>query len=83
MIVAISSDGRYMINKTPVSGKTVDAMVLALGNAAKAGPESVIVISADASAAHQSVITVMEAARRAGLHHITFATQTSAQAARK
>ena len=83
VIVAISSDGRYMINKTPVAGKTVDAMVLALGNAAKAGPDSVIVISADASAAHQSVITVMEAARRAGLHPITFATQTSAQAARK
>jgi len=83
VIVAISSDGRYMINKTPIAGKSVDAMVIALGNAAKGGPESVIVISADAAAAHQSVITVMEAARRANLTHITFATQSSAQAGRK
>ena len=39
-----------------------------------------VIISADASATHQSVITVMEAARRAGLTQITFATQSSAQA---
>ena len=36
-----------------------------------------VIISADASATHQSVINVMEAARQAGLVHITFATQTS------
>jgi biopolymer transport protein ExbD len=38
-----------------------------------------VVISADASAKHQSVVTVMEAARRAGLNQITFATQSSTQ----
>ena len=35
----------------------------------------VIVISADAAATHQSVINVMDAARRAGLVQVTFATQ--------
>ena len=35
---------------------------------------------ADATAPHQAVITVMEAARRVGLSHITFATQSSASA---
>ena len=49
-------------------------------SAAKAGKDSVVIISADATATHQSVITVMEAARRVGLSQITFATQTSAQA---
>lgn len=39
-----------------------------------------IIISADASATHQSVITVMEAARRSGFTQITFATQSTAQA---
>jgi tetraacyldisaccharide 4'-kinase len=38
----------------------------------------VVIISADATAPHQSVITVMEAARRVGLTQITFATQSSA-----
>jgi biopolymer transport protein ExbD len=37
----------------------------------------VIIINADANATHQSVIHVMEAARQAGLVHITFATQTT------
>jgi biopolymer transport protein ExbD len=40
----------------------------------------VVIISADASAPHQAVVTVMEAARRVGLSQITFATQTPASA---
>jgi biopolymer transport protein ExbD len=55
----------------------------ALTDAAKAGKDSVIIISADAAAPHQSVITVMEAARRSGLTQITFATQSSAQAGKR
>jgi biopolymer transport protein ExbD len=81
VIVAVSSDGRYMINKNLVPGKGIDQLAAAIGEAAKAGKDSVIIISADASATHQSVITVMEAARRQGLTQITFATQSSAQAA--
>jgi biopolymer transport protein ExbD len=80
VIVAVSSDGRYSINKSPVPGRSVDAIGTALVEAAKAGKESVIIISADALASHQSVITVMEAARRVGLSQITFAAQSSAQA---
>ncbi|MDQ3060684.1 MAG: biopolymer transporter ExbD [Pseudomonadota bacterium] len=80
VIVAVSSDGRYMINKTLVEGRGVEALGAALAEAAKAGKDSVIIISADASATHQSVITVMEAARRQGLTQITFATQNAAQA---
>ncbi len=80
VIVAVSSDGRYMINKTAVEGRTIEALSAALIQAAKAGKDSVIIISADASATHQAVITVMEAARRSGLTQITFATQSAAQA---
>ena len=81
VIVAVSSDGRYSIRGTPVQGRSVDAVAQALTQAAQAGKDSVVIISADAAATHQSVITVMEAARRSGLDHITFATQSSAQAA--
>src|SRR5881398_2150468 len=38
--------------------------------------EPVVIINADANATHQSVVHVMEAARLAGLVHITFATQS-------
>jgi biopolymer transport protein ExbD len=83
VIVAIASDGRYMVNKQPVTGRNTEAVASALSEAAKAGKETVIIISADATATHQSVITVMEAARRIGLNQITFATQSSATAGSK
>ena len=80
VIVAVSSDGRYMINKTLVEGRSIESLGAALVLAAKAGKDSVIIISADASSTHQAVITVMEAARRYGFTQITFATQSAAQA---
>ena len=79
VIVAVSSDGRYMINRTLVEGRSVEALGAALAQAAKAGKDSVIIISADASATHQSVISVMEAARTQGLTQITFAAQGKPQ----
>ena len=80
VIVAVAADGRYAVNKTGVEGKSVDAVALALRSAASAGKDSVVIISADATAPHQSVVTVMEAARRVGLTQITFATQSTAGA---
>ncbi|MEO5797003.1 MAG: biopolymer transporter ExbD [Rhodoferax sp.] len=77
IIVAVSSDGRYAINKGPVDGRSIEALSLALVNAAHGSKDMVVIISADASATHQSVITVMEAARRSGLNQITFATQAT------
>jgi len=82
VIVLIGSDGRYVINKVPLEGRSVDVVAAGLLNAAKAGPESMVIISADANATHQSVMTVMEAARRTGLTQMTFAAQSSAQAGR-
>ena len=80
VLVTVSSDGTYTVNKIPVAGISLDSLAAALTEGAKAGKESVVIISADASAKHQAVVTVMEAARRAGLTQITFATQSSAQA---
>lgn len=80
VIVAVAADGRYAINKTTLEGRQVDQVARALADAATAGLNSVVIISADASAPHQSVVTVMEAARRVGLSQITFATQSSATA---
>ena len=80
IIVAISSDGRYSVNKKLVQGRGMDALATALVEGAKAGKDSIIVISADATATHQSVVAVMEAARRHGLNQITFATQATGSA---
>jgi len=82
VIVAVSADGRYSINKAVLPDRSVETVAAALAAASGGAKDNVVIISADASAAHQSVITVMEAARRAGLMQITFATQSAAQAGR-
>lgn len=82
VLVTVTSDGRYTVNKTAVYGNGVDTLSASLKNAAQAGQagkDTVVIISADASAAHQSVVSVMEAARRAGLTQITFATQPTSR----
>ena len=83
LIVSVSSDGAYSINSTAVVGRSPEVLASAIQAATSAGKDTVVVINADASAKHQSVITVMEAARRAGLTQITFATQPSTGAARR
>ena len=80
VIVTVSADGRYTVNKAAVADRNVNTVAAALGAAATGGKESVVIISADASSPHQAVVTVMEAARRAGLMQITFAAQSTAQA---
>jgi biopolymer transport protein ExbD len=77
LIVAVNAEGDYTVDKTPVKGRDMPAISEAIAQAAKGGPDTVVIISADANAKHQSVVSVMEAARRAGLSQITFATQSS------
>jgi biopolymer transport protein ExbD len=75
VIVTVSSDGRYAINQAVLEGVGVEQLTQALNAAAQNDREMVVVISADATSTHQSVINVMDAARRAGLAQITFTTQ--------
>ena len=60
----------------PLATTDVAAISAALQRAAGSQKEPVIVINADAKAAHQSVVDVMQAAQMAGYPHISFATQT-------
>ncbi len=80
VLVTVASDGRYTVNKQAVPGNSVDTLAGALKDAARAGKDTVVIINADASATHQSVVSVMEAARRSGLAQITFATQPTSRA---
>jgi biopolymer transport protein ExbD len=78
--VMVSADGRYVINHAGYVFKDINDLAQQMRIAASAGgdqKEPIVVISADAKATHQSVIYVMEAARLAGLAHISFATQST------
>ena len=76
--VGIDAQGRYVIDKVVFTYTTVGALADMLKRVAGDAKEPVVIINADANATHQSVIHVMEAARQAGLVHITFATQLPA-----
>ena len=86
ILVSVAADGRYAINRVPLDGRSIELLTAALTRAA--GPTAatpaaspVVIVSADALAAHQSVVNVMDAARRANLPRLTFATQLPADAA--
>jgi biopolymer transport protein ExbD len=75
--ISVGADASISLNGTPLAERGLEGITNALVDASKASKDAVLVISADASAKHQFVITIMEAARRAGLRQITFATQSS------
>jgi biopolymer transport protein ExbD len=74
--ILVNAAGQYVINRNAVVFRNVEQLAGELRRAADPLKEPVVVISADASATHQSVIRVMEAARLAGLAQITFTTQS-------
>lgn len=76
IVVGVSADGRYMVNRQLVAGNNVDAIAQALTVAAQGDMDRPVIISADAMAATQNLINVMDAARRAGLSRLTFTAQT-------
>jgi biopolymer transport protein ExbD len=75
IILSVTAQGQYAINKSPVGGSTVSALAAVL--TPLASKDMTLVISADAMASHQAVVNAMEAARRSGLSQITFATQST------
>jgi biopolymer transport protein ExbD len=75
--VLINAKGEYVINHQPVSWRSVEQLAEDLRRAGGTLKEPVVVISADATATHQSVIRIMEASRLAGLSQITFTAQSN------
>ncbi|MGH8642318.1 MAG: ExbD/TolR family protein [Burkholderiales bacterium] len=73
--VVVDPQGRYLVNRRPVSFGSPTAFSAELRKAAGNAKDPVIVITADAKAPHQSVINIMEGARIAGYGKITFTTQ--------
>ena len=73
--VSVSATGDYTINLVPIKFASIESLRNALQSAAGNQENPVVIISADAKATHQSVITVMEAARLAGYNQVTFTTE--------
>lgn len=72
--VAIDGSGRFFVNGNALINTQLETVKQALSDVRPADVEPVVIISADAKASHQSVVTVMDAARQIGLTRITFPT---------
>ena len=77
--VEVSRSGDYRVNGQAPAGSGVAALTTLLKTQASGKQQPVVIVSADAQATHQAVVTVMEAARYAGLAQLTFSTQSVAR----
>jgi len=73
--ITISQDGRYAVGDRLVDGADILSLTEALREVKKDQTDPVVIIYADAMAAHQTVMTAMQAARSAGIGKVHFATQ--------
>jgi biopolymer transport protein ExbD len=75
--VAVSHDGRYALNGDLLDVSTASDIAESLRQAAVGKADPVVIINADAQASHQSVVTLMEGARMAGIGRVNFAAQAA------
>mgnify|MGYP003648173711 FL=1 len=73
--IAIDKSGRFFVNGNALINTQLATIRQALNDAKPDEGDPIVIISADAAATHQAVVTVMDAARQAGLNRITFPTK--------
>lgn len=76
--VTIDAQGRYYIDEQQLLKNTLEVLSNAMVQAAGGKKDPVIIIYADAKTPHEAVVRVLDAARRLGYTHLTFATQRPA-----
>ncbi len=74
--VAVTEQGDFFINQEPLVDRNIHTLKSALQQAAMDVDDPPVVISADEQASHQSVVSIMDAARQIGLQKITFAVKS-------
>ncbi len=79
--IGVSADGQYRIlAESGAHAVARDGLPAELRRVAAERKDPVLVVHADAGAKHQDVISVLAAAREAGVAKVTFAAQTDATA---
>lgn len=76
--ITVSREGHYHVNGRTLANGDVTTLVKALEFESKGDSNLPVTITADANAAHQSVVTAMDAAGRLGFSRLNIATQQPA-----
>lgn len=71
----ITKDGSYSLNGQNLINRETRTIMAALQDASKGNTKLPLIITADANATHQSVVTAMDAASRLGFAQLNIATQ--------
>lgn len=79
--VTLDERGQIYVGETELLNATPEVLRGALARAAAGQKEPLIVIHADRQTPHGAVVKVMDAARRLGYSHLSFATQQAAAGA--
>jgi biopolymer transport protein ExbD len=77
IVVMVSADNRYLIDGPTPTVIPRDNLAREIARAASALQQPTLVIHADAGASHQSVVSVLEAARESGVARVTFAARST------
>lgn len=70
ILVSIDAEGRLYVNRRPVDAGALTANIKRLH---AESPKGSVVIQADDASANEWLITVMDAARKAGVHNVAIA----------
>jgi biopolymer transport protein ExbD len=73
--IAIDAHGQYFINGKQLLNTSSETLRNAMQQAVGSRKDPVVVLQADRKTPHEAVVRVMDAARRLGYTHLTFATQ--------
>lgn len=76
--IAVDAEGGFALNGRRVAARDAASLAQELRRLAAGAAAQIVDIHADAQATHQSVVSVMEAARLAGLSQVTFSAQSNA-----
>jgi biopolymer transport protein ExbD len=72
--VVVASDGRFAVNGKILTTNDAKTLTVAVIDAAAGDTDIPFVITADANSTHQSVVTVMDVAGKAGFENISITT---------
>lgn len=76
--IVVDAHGQYYVDNRALLSNDVELLRSAMAQAAGGDRERLIIIHADAKTPHESVVRVMDAARRLGMTRLTFATRLPA-----
>ena len=82
VVIEVTAQGGYRVNGRALINNSPDTLAAAIGKAAGNNRAMPVTVRADARATHQSVVTAMDVAGRAGYRQINIATVTDGQAGR-